>query len=141
MAENLEKISLKTQIVFGSTQQYKSYLKSGGFDIYIGGANIAEYYDLTPFIASGNYARYENAEALSIASNINTPDTVENLKSYIETLKKILSDELPYYPLLYKTYSAVVSDELTGEIAPLFCNYYINCGKWYSNYKITDSEK
>ena len=141
VAENLEKISLKTQIVSGSTQQYKSYLKSGGFDIYIGGANIAEYYDLTPFIASGNYARYENAEALSIASNINTPDTVENLKSYIETLKKILSDELPYYPLLYKTYSAVVSDELTGEIAPLFCNYYINCGKWYSNYKITDSEK
>ncbi len=141
VAENLEKVSLKTQIISCSKEQFKSYLKSGKYDIYIGGADISEYYDLTLFVASGNYARYKNAEAASLVADINTPDTSENIISYIESLKKILSDELPYYPLLYKTYSAIVSDELTGEIAPLFCNYYVNCGKWYSNYKITNLEE
>ena len=141
IAENLEKISLKTQIVSCSQQQYKSYLESGGYDIYIGGAVISEYYDLTPFIASGNYTGYENAEALSLAADINTPDDEKNIKASVESMKKLLNDELPYYPILYKTYSAIVSNELTGDVAPLFCNYYINCGKWYSSYKITDTEE
>ncbi len=141
IAENLEKISLKTQIVSCSQKQYKSYLEAGRYDIYIGGAGISEYYDLTPFIASGNYTGYENSEALSLAADINTPDSEENIKASVEALKKILNDELPYYPILYKTYSAIVSNELTGDIAPLFCNYYVNCGKWYSNYKITAAEE
>ena len=47
IAESLEKISLKTQIISCSQQQYRSYLKSGRYDIYVGGARISEYYDLT----------------------------------------------------------------------------------------------
>lgn len=141
IAESLEKISLKTQIISCSQQQYRSYLKSGRYDIYVGGARISEYYDLTPFIASGNFAGYENPKALSLAADVNTPNKEEDIKVSVEALKKILNDELPYYPILYKTYSAVVSNELTGDIAPMFCNYYVNCGKWYSSYKITNTEE
>ena len=78
---------------------------------------------------------------MSLAADVNTPNKEEDIKALVEALKKILNDELPYYPILYKTYSAVVSNELTGDIAPMFCNYYVNCGKWYSSYKITNTEE
>lgn len=141
IAENLEKISLKSQIVACSQSQYKSYLKSGKYDIYIGGARIAEYYDLTPFVEAGNYTGYTNAKALALAADINSPDSSENIKKSVEALKQLMIDELPYYPIMYKSYSAVVSNELTGDIAPMFCNYYVNCYKWYSSYKIIQTEE
>ena len=56
-----------------------------------------------------------------LRQSVNTPNKEEDIKASVEALKKILNDELPYYPILYKTYSAVVSNELTGEIL-LLCS-------------------
>lgn len=141
IADNLEKVSLQTEIISCGKSQYNSYLKSGKFDIYVGGAKISEYYDMSAFVGTDNYTRYENAQAFALAADINTLDTTENIKTSVEKLKGILSDELPYYPLMYRTYSAVVSNELTGDIAPMFFDYYNNCEDWYSNYKVTETEK
>ena len=59
----------------------------------------------------------------------------------VNEIKKIAGEEVPYYPLLAKTYSACCSKELRGDIKPMFNNYYRGCEKWYSLYTIAEDRK
>jgi hypothetical protein len=45
-------------------------------------------------------------------------------------------EEIPYYPLVYKTYGVIRSKDFLGEIHPRFDHKYAKAETWALNHKI-----
>lgn len=50
-------------------------------------------------------------------------------------LKAILSEEIPYYPLVYKTYGVITSKAFNGTVKPIFNDIYKGAETWSYNYE------
>lgn len=125
-----------------SADIFQGKLASGAYDMFIGGWQIDEGYDLKKFYHSGygNYAGYNNPKVDSLLDGMFTDFSVESTKKDVTDLKKILHEDCPYFCLMYKTYAAVTSANLQGSLAPRFNDYYYGCDDWSIKiYK--DSEK
>ena len=134
----LDKLSLDTYIIYCDRDEYLSRIAAGEYDMYIGGYAFNERYDLRDILYSGNgnITGYSNQdiddlldEMQSGISNAQKADTFQKVNS-------ILEDELPYYCILYKTYGAISTSALEGEVGPLFNNYFKGCGEWVCQYEI-----
>ena len=62
-------------------------------------------------------------------------------KSIVSDIKALLSDELPYYPLFYKTYGAIQAKQMKGKTTPLFNDYLNGCRKWRCEFIKVEKEK
>ena len=51
-------------------------------------------------------------------------------------IKKLIGDELPYYCILYKTYGAMLSENIKGVNSVYFNNFYKDAPNWYCEYEI-----
>ena len=60
----------------------------------------------------------------------NAPENKELSQSIYKKLKAILSEEIPYYPLVYKTYGVITSKSFQGEVKPMFNNIYNGAESW-----------
>ena len=52
-----------------------------------------------------------------------------------------IKDNLNYYPVCYRTYAVIASNELTGEISSMFNDIYRGCEGWYSVYQLDASDE
>lgn len=133
---SLDELHISSQIVQCTQSEYLTRINSGDYDIFIGEYSFADYYDLRPLLHSayGNIINYSNSTIdyyLDIMGNGASDDKV---KAY-EDLKKLLQEELPYYPVLYRTYGMVMSESLEGESTPIFSDLYRGAENWKLTYK------
>lgn len=125
-------ISVITDYCTGDEYSYK--LASGEFDIFLGSCAVGERGDLRSILHSqyGNPAKYSNEMTDElVTSMLSETNTLEKINT-VSRLKGILADDLPYYPLLNKTYGVVSSLDFAGEFQPMFNNTLQNCGNWYT---------
>ncbi|MGN1349604.1 MAG: ABC transporter substrate-binding protein [Anaerovoracaceae bacterium] len=115
-----------------SSESFPSVLSSGGFDLFIGGWKAAENYDLRSFYGSGgsNPAHYSNPALDQYLNAMQSGITGEEMLENLQKAKAIISDDVPYLCLLYRTYAAVSTADLQGLVAPRFNNYYYACEDW-----------
>ncbi len=66
--------------------------------------------------------------------------SIQDMKRIFSELDPILTDELPYYCVLYKTYGGIKSKTLEGEVNPIWNNYYNGCGSWKSKFELPPEE-
>jgi peptide/nickel transport system substrate-binding protein len=132
--EGLEQLPIHTTITSKDWSGYHSDLASGNFDIYLGGYQIKENYDLRFLLHTnyGNLIGYSNPALDALLDKMESGVSQKDRLAAYTQVNTILSDDLPYYCLLYKTYGAIASPALKGEINPSFLNMYEGAEKWYS---------
>lgn len=138
--EGLDQLPIKTNIVSKDWAGYNTDLASGNYDIYIGGYQIKESYDLR-FLLHTNYNNligYSNPALDILLDKMESGVSQKDRQETYQLVSGILIDELPYYCLLYKTYGAIASPSLNGDIRPTFLNLYQGAEKWFSMLEIPD---
>jgi len=139
---SLEQIKIQVNIVALDFESYNHSILNGSFDIYIGGSKMDENYDLRNLLKSnnGNPVGYKNKTIDKYLDQLKSGINNEEKVQIYNKLKTILSDEIPYYPLVYKTYGVVTSKAFNGKVNPMFNNIYAGAEKWSYNYEEPKSD-
>lgn len=87
-----------------------------------------------------NYVRYYNEKTNELLDDLKSGKSLEKLQETYIKLKKQLQTDLPYYCLLQRTYGAVTSPTLQGDMTPLFDNYYNGIGQLTVKYEVAPSD-
>ncbi len=132
--EGLDMLPIPATIISKEWNEYNTDLAGGNFDIFVGGYQFRENYDLRFLLHSGygNPAGYSNPALDVWLDKMESGVSQQERQSSYEQVSKILIDELPYFCLLYKTYGAITSPSLEGGINPNFLNLYQGAENWYS---------
>lgn len=130
IAAELQKIGIKATVVEKSWKSYKTALKKGRFDMYLGGYSFDAKYNLKEMFAKNNFLRYNNQDVLKLVKKMETCLTVKKQKETFEQLKPMLIEELPYYCIAYKTYSFLSVERFTADVIPNYQNRYAGCDSW-----------
>jgi len=131
--EGLDQLLIRTNIISKDWNGYNSDLVSGNYDLYLGGYQIKENYDLR-FLLHTNYSNltgYSNSTLDALLDKMESGISQEDRKATYAQISEIMTDDLPYYCVLYKTYGSIVSPTLNGEIRPTFLNLYQGAEKWF----------
>lgn len=132
IAEDLRKAGFEVTIRQEPQDAYLRSLQSLNYDIYLGGAKMGENYDLRSLMRSysGNPAGFVNPE---VDKELDILRSMKDQNSKLTAYKKIklmLQEELPYYPLVYKTYGVLTSLDFQGTVQPLFFHIYREADTW-----------
>lgn len=130
IAMELQKIGIRTDVVKKSWKSYLSSLKKGKFDIYLGGYCFDAQYNLKEMFAKNNFLGYNNRDVFQLVASMETAQSVEKQKETYEMLKPLLTEELPYYCIAYKTYSFLAVERFTADVIPGFHHRYDGCDSW-----------
>jgi len=129
----LDNLGLQTYIIYCDWDEYVSRINARNFDIYLGGYAFNERYDLRHLLHSqnGNVVGFSNSEADRLLDRMMSGVSNEERAELFQELNAILIEELPYYTLLYKTFGAISTVSLVGEVDPFFNHFYNNSGEWF----------
>ncbi|MBR3786267.1 MAG: ABC transporter substrate-binding protein [Firmicutes bacterium] len=130
IAAELQKIGIKAKVIKKSWKSYRSALRKGRFDIYLGGYRFDDQYNLKEMFAKNNFLRYNNQDVLKLVKKMETAINTEKQKATYEELKPMLIDELPYYCIAYKTYSFLSVERFTADVIPSYHHRYAGCDSW-----------
>ena len=140
--EGLDQLPVQSNIVSKDWNGYNSDLASGNYDIFIGGYQIEESFDLR-FLLHTNFNNpigYSNPALDQLLDEMESGVSQKERQATYSEINDIMINDLPYDCLLYKTYGAIASTSLKGEIRPSFMNFYQGCEKWYSRIEIEPEE-
>jgi peptide/nickel transport system substrate-binding protein len=131
--EGLEQLPIQTTITSVDWNGYNSDLAAGNYDLYLGGYQIKENYDLRFLLHTnyGNLIGYTNPSMDQLLDKMESGISQEDRQATYKQISEIMNNDLPYYCLLYKTYGAIASPVLNGELRPNFLNLYEGAEKWY----------
>lgn len=132
IAEDLRKDGFEVTIRKEPQDVYLRSLQSLNYDIYLGGAKMGENYDLRSLLRSynGNPSGYANPDVDGALDVLRSMKDSEAKMTAYKKVKSILQEELPYYPLVYKTYGVLTSLDFQGTVQPLFFHIYRDADTW-----------
>lgn len=130
ISEDLNQIGIKTTVKRVSWAEYRSQVRQGDFDLYLGGYKFDKKYDLRSLFGKSNYLGYKNDQVLAAVRKLETCISAEQQKKTYEELKAQLQEELPYYGLCYKTYSFITVKKFTSSVIPTFFDLYRGTDTW-----------
>lgn len=137
----LKEIGIKTEIERVDYTTYLAKLQSGDFDLYLGGMKLSKNMDLRMLLSKDgeyNYLGYGNGKLDDLLNTLRSGITLSEMKQTYLEIRSVLHEDLPYFCLLYKTYGAIKSPALMGDVAPTFDQYYRASDGWYCRYEVTD---
>lgn len=130
IADALNQIGIKASVERLSWSAYRGALRSGKFDLYLGGYKFDKKYDLRALFGRNNNLSYSNDEILARVRKLETCLSAEEQKETYEELKPLLQEEIPYYPLCYKTYAFITVNTFSGTQTPTYFDVYRGCSTW-----------
>lgn len=136
--KSLQELNIATQINSLDWENYLAAISFGQYDLYIGGGRMGENYDLRPLLAStvNNPVRYQNPALDTYLNQLQSALTAEEKLKIYKKVKALLAEEIPYYPLVYKTYGIIRSNDFNGEVDPAFYDLYRCAETWTYNHVI-----
>lgn len=137
IAGALSEIGIQTKVKSLSWDEYRAAIEEGDFDLYLGGYKFDKKSNLRAMFSSSNPISYKNPELKALVNKLETCLTAKKQKEVYETLKPYLSEELPYYCLLYKTYAFITVPNFTASEIPTFFDIYRGCGNWQWSKTVT----
>jgi len=132
----LDKLPIETHIEYCSWDEYNMRLNAGNYDLYIGGYQFDERYDLRRMLHSnyGNLVRYTNTKLDEFLDEMQLSPMNDEKTQIFQQVKNILIDEIPYYCLFYKTHGVLTADAFRGDLSPMFNNIYVDSQSWSCSY-------
>lgn len=88
-----------------------------------------------------NYGRYYNGELNDLMDKMKAGIDIKTMKVTLKKIKDILNEEVPYYCIMQRTYSAIQSPSLNGNLSPMFDNYYMGIEQLGSKYEVIKEKK
>lgn len=140
IASQLGKAGFDTELQILVWDEYVAALRSGAFDLYLGGIKVTPAMDFRPWLTGGgayNFTGYKNGRLEDLLDQFRSGQDPEGLGATFTQIQEILDEDLPYYSLFYKTSGAILSPAFQGDVAPLFTDYYRNSGGWTCRYEVT----
>lgn len=133
----LDKLFFDSYIIYCDWDEYVSRINSGNFDMYIGGYSFNRRYDLRHLLHSqhNNRIGFSNPELDELLDEMQSGISNTRKAEVFQQVNAILKDEVPIYCILYKTYGAISSVSLRGEVDPLFHHFFNNSGGWVKVYE------
>ncbi len=130
--KSLDKIGISSNIIYIGFDTYTQYISQGNFDLYLGGWRVSHLMDFRFALHSGygNPIGYQNDYLDYLLVELQRNLSYEKKKELFVEIKAILNEDLPYYCLLYKKYGAISTNELVGEVNPVFYNFYKGAETW-----------
>ena len=139
--EGLDQLPVQATITSVDWNTYNADLAAGNFDIYLGGYQIKENYDLRFLLyTGGNQIGYSNPALDILLDRMESGLSSKDRQNTYTQIRDIMNDDLPYFCLLYKTYGAIASPALKGEIDPTFVNLYQGADKWYAMLEVIQKQ-
>ncbi len=87
-----------------------------------------------------NYVRYYSETVNDLLDELKSGKSIKKLQETYLELKEQLNKDLPYYCLMQRTYGAVTSPMLEGDMSPTFDDYYNGIGKLQMKYEVAPSD-
>lgn len=133
--KSIEKHGISVIIDYCSGEEYEGKLSGGDFDMFLGSCSVGERYDLRAILHSqyNNPVNYSNQTVDKLTTEMLSETSEEQKAETVSKLKNLLIEEIPYYPILNKSYGVVSSRYFVGELQPMFNNPFLNCGQWYTD--------
>lgn len=88
-----------------------------------------------------NYGRYYNGRLNDLLDKMKSGGDIEKMKATLIKIKDLLTEEVPYYCVLQKTYGAIQAPSLNGKLKPMFDNYYFGIEQLNSKYEVKQEKK
>ena len=135
----LDNLSLYSYIIYVDWEEYIARINAGDFDLYIGGYAFNERFDLRFLLHSrhNNRIGFSNSEVDRLLDEMQSGLSNEEKAQVFQELNAILQQEVPIFCLLYKTFGAISSVSLRGDINPRFNHVFYNPGEWVNVYAIS----
>lgn len=130
IADGMKQLGIKTEVKSVSWADYRAEMAAKNFDIYLGGYRFDKKYDLKSLFRKGNIISYRNDNVLSYVNQMEYAQSAEGQKKTYEKLKPLLIEDLPYYPICYKSYGFMTVKNFHADTAPTFFDIYRGCGSW-----------
>ena len=113
-------------------------IATGNFDLFVATFHFNETYDLRNLLHSGygNAIGYKNTKLDELLDKLKSGLSKEDETQAYGKIKKLIGDELPYYCILYKTYGAMLSENIKGVNSVYFNNFYKDAPNWYCEYEV-----
>lgn len=129
---SLAKVGITLSVVSLSVTDYQAALLAGDYDLFLGGVQIKDTYDLRPLLHTReqNLIGYSNLTLDTLLDRMQSAISLEEKKQTYTQIENILAEELPYYCLLYKTYGIATPTDFQGEVTPYFNNIYHGAEQW-----------
>lgn len=138
IAESLSNLGIETTVESKSSSEYITALKSGNFDIYIGGMSIDESMDFRNLLKTGgenNYIGCDDVELDAKLDELMSGKTPDEAAVILDEIKKILKEDNFYYCIGYQTCGILESPVFQGEVKATFSNPYRGIETWYCVYE------
>lgn len=87
-------------------------------------------------VTGKNYTRYYSKQVNRLLDAMDSGLDRDAMKQKFQSLHRKLSEDLPYYCLLYKTYGIERAPALRGTVRPTFWDIYRGCENWHSRFEI-----
>ncbi len=140
IAASLKEIGIDVSVKRADWQTYKTAIAEGAFDLYLGGYQFDKKFDLRTLFRRGNAVGYDNQQVRTYVNQLETCLSAEEQKAVYEKLKPLLTDELPYYCLCYKTYAFITVPRFSAQGIPTFFDIYRGCETWsWERTMVTDA--
>lgn len=132
LAQGLERSGIAVTLKKLSWEEYTAALKKGEFDLYLGETRLTADFDLSPLVSSAgalNYGGYadEATDALLAqflaAGEVDRPAAATAL--YVQ-----LSNDAPFVPLCFKSWSVLTSWGSLSGLSPTQQNIFYSFDRW-----------
>lgn len=128
LKQQLEAIGFKITITELEDAQYKSYVKNGYFDIYIGETKIPNDLRLNSFFDKKGETRFGIDSSLKVHK---TYKEYMNGDGDVGTFLLNFYDEMPFIPVVYRQGMICYSKSMHGDMQAYNGNYFSNIQDWY----------
>lgn len=138
--QDLKKLKIHAEVDGREWSAYNAAVTDGAYDLYIGGYQIRENYDLRFLLKTGvNPVRYSNPQLDALLDQMASGITETQKKETFQQIQDILLNDMPYDCLLYKTYGAIASSSFKGTIKPMFFDFYSGSENWSNEFISADA--
>ena len=131
VAEQLEKIGIKINLIKANNYIYKDYLKNKNYDILLTGKIISSSLNLESYFGENNLSNYKNEKLEQILKDINNIGDEEVLKEKYNEINKIYNEEIPFISLYSNSLFVLTNTKLKGDMSCNWYNLFYNIDNWY----------
>lgn len=139
--EQLKTVGITVQIESVANDTYLSRLKSGNFEMYLGGLKIDKQFNLTDLFGDKNFGKYKNSDVISKVAKLETTLTEDEQLEAFEAAKKALEKEMPFVPICYKNYYLLSNSSYKSDTYGTFFDRYRGLEQGQFEKKVTKKEK
>ena len=140
IAKNLNAVGINVEVIQVSSRDMMSVLRGGSFDMYLAGIKADKQFKLMELFNTANYGKYKNETVVSLVNQLEQCLSRDEQKGVFIALKPLLNADIPYFPIVYKTYSFVSVPSLALNDSPTYFNPYSDIQNWSWQKRVANEE-